>query len=49
MKPVLEISDVLSSLAKQRLVFHSEADFQHAFAWEIHARSQPVAASGWVG
>ncbi len=38
MKPVLEISEVLSSLAKQRPVFHSEADFQHAFAWEIHQR-----------
>ena len=38
MKPVLEISEVLSFLAKQRPVFHSEADFQHAFAWEIHQR-----------
>ncbi len=38
MKPVLEISEVLSSLAKQRPVFHSEADFRHAFAWEIHQR-----------
>jgi hypothetical protein len=35
---VIEISDILSVLAKQRPVFHSEADFQHAFAWEIHQR-----------
>lgn len=34
----LSISEVLSALAKQRPVFHSEADFQHAIAWEIHKR-----------
>lgn len=28
--------DVMSQLATQRSVFHSEADFQHAFAWECH-------------
>lgn len=33
---MIEISEVLSTLARQRPVFHSEADFQHAFAWEIH-------------
>ncbi|MEM2111510.1 MAG: hypothetical protein QXX08_06495 [Candidatus Bathyarchaeia archaeon] len=33
---MIEIGRVLSALAKQRPVFHSEADFQHAFAWEIH-------------
>jgi hypothetical protein len=32
------IPDVLTTLAQQRLLFHSEADFQHAFAWEIHKR-----------
>jgi hypothetical protein len=26
----------MATLAAQRPVFHSEADFQHAFAWEIH-------------
>ena len=26
---------VLSALAEQRLVFHSEQDFQHALAWQI--------------
>ena len=34
----LTIIDVLAALAKQRPVFHSEADFQHAIAWEIHQR-----------
>ena len=33
---MVEIGEVLSALAKQRSVFHSEADFQHAFAWKIH-------------
>ena len=32
----LSISEVLTVLAKQRPIFHSEADFQHAIAWEIH-------------
>lgn len=26
----------LEKLAQRRPVFHSEADFQHAFAWELH-------------
>ena len=30
----------MQALARRRTVFHSEADFQHAFAWEIH-RSVP--------
>jgi hypothetical protein len=30
------VSSVLTELAKQRPIFHSEADFQHAIAWEIH-------------
>jgi hypothetical protein len=34
----LSVSAVLSALAKQRPIFHSEADFQHAIAWEIHKR-----------
>ena len=33
---MVEIGEILSALAKQRPIFHSEADFQHAFAWEIH-------------
>ena len=34
----LPIPEVLTGLAKQRPIFHSEADFQHAIAWEIHQR-----------
>ena len=33
---MLDIVDVMSELAQRRPVFHSEADFQHAFAWCIH-------------
>ena len=33
---MLDLNQVLESLAKKRPVFHSEADFQHALAWEIH-------------
>ncbi len=40
---MINISQVLTSLASQRPVFHSEADFQHAFAWEIH-RQLPAAS-----
>ncbi len=32
----MEVGKILSILAQKRPVFHSEADFQHAFAWEIH-------------
>jgi hypothetical protein len=33
---VLKLDKVLYTLARSRPVFHSEADFQHALAWEIH-------------
>ena len=33
---MLDIDALLASLANTRKVFHSEADFQHALAWEIH-------------
>ena len=32
---MFDISDLLTSLAESRKVFHSEADFQHALAWHI--------------
>jgi hypothetical protein len=32
----LSVPTVLTALANQRPIFHSEADFQHAIAWEIH-------------
>jgi hypothetical protein len=33
-----ELRNVLSALAKIRPLFHSEADLQHALAWELHSR-----------
>lgn len=33
---MINISDLMNTLAVQRKVYHSEADFQHAFAWEMH-------------
>lgn len=33
---MVDINEILKDLAKQRPLFHSEADFQHAFAWKIH-------------
>src|SRR5471030_2587554 len=32
------LPEVMRALARKRTVFHSEADFQHAFAWELHSR-----------
>jgi hypothetical protein len=34
---LLDLSQILQTLAKKRPIFHSEADFQHALAWQIHA------------
>lgn len=31
-----ELAGILETLARRRTIFHSEADFQHALAWEIH-------------
>ncbi len=33
---MIDIAGALQDLSKKRDVFHSEADFQHAFAWEVH-------------
>ncbi len=35
---MLKIQRLLTSLSHQRPVFHSEADFQHALAWEIQTK-----------
>lgn len=32
----VSLGEALRSLAANRPVFHSEADFQHALAWEVH-------------
>jgi hypothetical protein len=34
----LSVSAVLTALSEQRPIFHSEADFQHAIAWQMHKR-----------
>lgn len=39
----LNLPALMTKLAGRRPVFHSEADFQHALAWEIQAR-HPTAA-----
>lgn len=31
-----DIENILVELSKERPIFHSEADFQHALAWKIH-------------
>ena len=35
---MLNINELLVSLSGKRPIFHSEADFQHAMAWEIHEK-----------
>jgi hypothetical protein len=35
---MIDVPSVLATLAQARPVFHSEADFQHALAWEIQKR-----------
>jgi hypothetical protein len=32
----IDILGLMNTLAAQRKAYHSEADFQHAFAWEVH-------------
>lgn len=33
---MIDVDSLMTTLAKKRPAFHSEADFQHALAWEIH-------------
>lgn len=33
---MLDIHNLMSRLSARRPIFHSEADFQHALAWQIH-------------
>ncbi len=40
---MIRIENIISELQKKRPVFHSEADFQHALAWEIQCH-YPMAA-----
>ena len=32
---MIEVTKIIEELSTKRPIFHSEADFQHAFAWEI--------------
>ena len=40
---IVDIHEAMSRLAASRPIFHSEADFQHALAWELHARLPDMA------
>jgi len=35
---MVDLHNLLGTLSNHRPVFHSEADFQHALAWEIHVK-----------
>ncbi len=35
---MLNVEELLIQLGEERPVFHSEADFQHALAWQLHLR-----------
>ena len=35
---MIDVQNLIEALAASRPLFHSEADFQHAFAWELHLR-----------
>lgn len=37
---MIDMKEILSSLSRSRPIFHSEADLQHALAWEIHQKWQ---------
>lgn len=34
---MFDVHAIMANLSRQRPVFHSEADFQHAFAWQVHS------------
>lgn len=34
-----DVLSIITELAQNRPIFHNEADFQHALAWEIHERN----------
>ncbi len=36
MLDIHDIHNLMADLAQHRPIFHSEADFQHALAWQIH-------------
>ena len=34
---MFDVHAIMANLSRQRSVFYSEADFQHAFAWQVHS------------
>lgn len=52
----LDVFEIMKALSSIRMLFHSEADFQHAFAWEVHRRfpnaqvrlERPITVNGKV-
>jgi len=36
---MIDIVEIMQKLSRERPIFHSEADFQHALAWQIHVES----------
>jgi hypothetical protein len=51
-----DMHGLMSNVANSRPLFHSEADFQHAFAWEVHRQfpdasfrlEKPISTKGGV-
>ena len=43
---MINIHEVMTELAKMRPIFHSEADFQFALAWQIR-EMMPETRFGW--
>jgi hypothetical protein len=39
-KSMLDLASVMHRLSESRPIFHSEADFQHALAWQLHTEPQ---------
>jgi hypothetical protein len=39
----LDIPGLMSRLSQTRPIFHSDADFQHALAWQIHVENPNAA------
>jgi len=37
---MIDLTEIIKNLSRSRPIFHSEADFQHALAWEIHMQVQ---------
>ena len=38
----LDVDEIMSHLSERRPIFHSEADFQHELAWQLHDKGYAV-------